>query len=731
MAIGYIYALRSLNYSIPNVSPYAISSLSQNKSSFPEFMTVTKDERFNTGVILNLAGVFGWKHFIIIYDEDNLGTYNYFVEKIAKNNMKIANSPDLRTMDMFYTKDEYPKWKNWFAKIISLKVRLFVIFLTPPFWFYIVESFYDAGLRRGDALFLSNARLAYSIVWETDLVQQRKIIELLYGTVITAQGEWIGEYGQKIKNGFIKEYGNETDFRCLAFDATILLLNGIEFTIKQGQNVNDHQVMNENLRKQKFLGCSGSISIEPEGNQRSIPTIVIFNLKWNEKEQFMYEELVGQYDASSSQLITFYSEIIWYDNTTIAPSDLVTYENDCPFPARNISHSERGAGILYAITISFIFITIIESFYLWKIFWKDIVIEKLTTPIHSHFEDYIVMGIIVIDLFQFISQGPDISGLFPWLSWLSNYSVIHFDSNVSGDAYWDYLYLALIISCYCVASAFLLAFKTFKILNYARDLSMIMLPIIGNMMFVPMISIILSIFECDKGIGPNVSDSFIKHDCATYCWGDKYLIWGVFSIISLIAYIPLSLYFRIYYENTNDYINIKAKPLFTIEKTIIQLLIVVLTKTSKPYDESLHGLFCIIILVLILFLCFKQSPYNYHRVNLWLTISYIAILWNYILSSLYWLARFDSPILWLMLQFLVWCILVAVGITIQCKFFPSLLIADKVVDITMFFKFSMGNQISAMELAKLKGKIIENKDKVPNFGNLSNSSQDHIFNNNY
>ncbi|CAG9309786.1 unnamed protein product [Blepharisma stoltei] len=126
-------------------------------------MTVTKDERFNTGVILNLAAVFGWKHFIIIYDEDNLGTYNYFVEKIAKNNMKIANSPDLRTMDMFYTRNDYPKWKSWFAKIISLKVRLFFIILTPPFWFYIVESFYDAGLRRGDVLFLSDARMAYSI----------------------------------------------------------------------------------------------------------------------------------------------------------------------------------------------------------------------------------------------------------------------------------------------------------------------------------------------------------------------------------------------------------------------------------------------------------------------------------------------------------------------------------------------------------------------------------------
>ncbi|CAG9309870.1 unnamed protein product [Blepharisma stoltei] len=710
--ILYIYALRSLNCSIPNVSPYATSSLTQNKTAFPEFMTVIRDERFNSQVILDLAVIFGWKKFIVLYDDNNKNTYLYFIALAEKFNIKIANRPELQKIDNDYTRDKYPIWKDWFAEIISLKVRLFVIFLTPPYSLYIAESFYDAGLRQGDTIFLSSNKLAYGLSLETDIEQRRKLLELSYGGIVVAQTEWIGEYGETVKNGFVKKYGNHRDFGCWAFDAAMLLLNGIEFTIKQGENVKNYKVLNSNLRKQKFLGCSGIVSIESGGNQRSFPTLGIYSLRWDERIQSLYEELVGQYDINSAQLITLYKSILWYDNTTVIPTDTIVYENDCPFPKSKIFNSNSGAKILYGISAAVVAFTIITAFAIWKKFWKNIKIKQLTTAAHIHFEDYILMGIMAADFFQFISQGPDISDLYMWLSKACGYSLIHFDSSVSGDNYWIYLYSAMIIACFWIFSAFILIFKL-KIcdnwmLRHARKISLLLLPIIGDLLFVPMISVLLSIFQCDKGIGSSITDSFIKNDCTTYCWTQKYSIWGALSIIFLATYIPLTIYFREYYENVNDHINIKTNPLFIVEKSIFQVIIVSINKTIKIYNESLHGLCCIILLLILIVISLKQNSYNYSRMNLWQIMSYLAISWNFILSSLYWLIKFDSLLLWRMMQYSLWLILIIAGIIVQCKWLPSLLITDKGADITIFFKFLMGSHVSAADINKIRKEVARN-----------------------
>ncbi|CAG9309807.1 unnamed protein product [Blepharisma stoltei] len=372
------YTLRYFNYSMPHISPYAPSSVTENYTAFPEFMTVIKDVAFNTQVILNLAVIFGWKNFVVIYDNASTVMYNYFVAQLKKFNMRIVNPPKLQQIDTYYTRNDYPKWKYWFEGLIKLRARLNVGFLTPPYWMYVVESFYDAGMRRGDWIFLANARLAYSLTWETDEVQRKKLINLMYGGIVISQAEWIGDYGQMLRNGFIKAYINDTDFRCLAFDSAMLLLHGIEFTIQKGQNVKDYEVINTNIRKQKFTGCSGTISIEPGGNQRSLPTIGIHNLKWDESSGKIYEDLVGEYDFSSAQLITFYKAIVWYDNTTNVPVDIIEYENGCPFPTKIIFRSDKGSGVLYGISSALIVISIIEALFMWKKFWSYLCINKLT-----------------------------------------------------------------------------------------------------------------------------------------------------------------------------------------------------------------------------------------------------------------------------------------------------------------------------------------------------------------
>ncbi|CAG9309789.1 unnamed protein product [Blepharisma stoltei] len=332
------------------------------------------------------------------------------------------------------------------------------------------------------------------------------------------------------------------------------------------------------------------------------------------------------------------------------------------------------------------------------------------------------MAVVAIDFFQFISQGPDIGWLFFWLSRICSYSITNFDYSVGKSNYWIYLYTAMIISCYWVFSACALIFNLNKLdgwlLKYVRIFATLLLPIIGNIVFVPMVSVFLSIFQCDEGTSNQISDSFIRHDCTTYCRNHKYILWAFFSLISLIMYIPLSIYFRYHYENSNDHINIRTKPTFILQKSVLQISIIAMSQTIKVYSQSLHGLCCSILLLIFILLCLKNSPYNYSRMNFWAVTSYFGVLYNFILSSIYWLTEFESQELWLSLQILVWATLGISGILIQWKLIPSLLLTAQPPDIAIFFRFSLGARVSAADINKLKKEIVQISDmgeeKLPN-----------------
>ncbi|CAG9309841.1 unnamed protein product [Blepharisma stoltei] len=161
---------------------------------------------------------------------------------------------------------------------INSKVRIYVIFLAPPNHFYFFEDLYDTGLRRGDAIFIFYDRVAYAFYLETNTTQREKLKELLYGSIMITQADWVGDYGKEIKQRYIKEFSYPLDYRCFSFDAAMLLLHGIRYTINQGGNVENSTLLNTYLRNQKFTGCSGTIAIESDTNDRSTGIIGVYSM---------------------------------------------------------------------------------------------------------------------------------------------------------------------------------------------------------------------------------------------------------------------------------------------------------------------------------------------------------------------------------------------------------------------------------------------------------------------
>jgi len=54
----------------------------------------------------------------------------------------------------------------------------------------------------------------------------------------------------------------------------------------------------------------------------------------------------------------------------------------------------------------------------------------------------------------------------------------------------------------------------FRALGLLADFSM---PILGNLCFIPFISILLEIFVCDHSIGNKFTDSYLSVDCYQFC----------------------------------------------------------------------------------------------------------------------------------------------------------------------------------------------------------------------
>ena len=44
------------------------------------------------------------------------------------------------------------------------------------------------------------------------------------------------------------------------------------------------------------------------------------------------------------------------------------------------------------------------------------------------------------------------------------------------------------------------------------------MPIWAYTLFVPLVYLLLGIYECEEGILDNLTDSFLAKDCNTFCW---------------------------------------------------------------------------------------------------------------------------------------------------------------------------------------------------------------------
>jgi hypothetical protein len=112
------------------------------------------------------------------------------------------------------------------------------------------------------------------------------------------------------------------------------------------------------------------------------------------------------------------------------------------------------------------------------------------------------------------------------------------------------------------------AFPKSGLMANLKSLSDTILPIIGNILFLPIISISLEVFICTETSGDDLADSFLHKDCYQTCWVDEHLTYAIISSLCLVVYLPVAVYMRPKWQEYQHDLHIITLPRSLIIKSI-------------------------------------------------------------------------------------------------------------------------------------------------------------------
>lgn len=178
--------------------------------------------------------------------------------------------------------------------------------------------------------------------------------------------------------------------------------------------------------------------------------------------------------------------------------------------------------------------------------------ELLNVKQEISFLDFVVGLTIVIEFFQYAAIGPDHKSISIFLDKISNGLSLDLGSFIKLDngVFWIITDIVLLLSLLwvilCIVVLFRLdeLFSRFIIFKYLSQMSDYLMPILGNLCFIPFISILLDNFVCDESIGNDFSDSFLAKDCYQFCWTGYHNVYAILSGIALLSYQPLAVFCR-------------------------------------------------------------------------------------------------------------------------------------------------------------------------------------------
>ncbi|CAG9323630.1 unnamed protein product [Blepharisma stoltei] len=681
MIDGTMTVFKALNISVPVLGVQASASL--NSDYFPQYTSVSFSNTYSASAIVFLLASYRIKRVSLLYLDNSSGKNfkNIFVSQAEAYKIEILNKNQAIPSDYNGTD------KSMLREIVDIKSRYVVIEVTNTEVFSVINGFYELGMRKGDLYLIFTGGFSVS---NSDIVESEhtQLLEIADGSLYIRFLSFYGSYGKQIYSKFEQEYGLVNDYMCLFYDATYLGAYAIDSMISRGFNLNSSGI-EEWIRKVQFRGCSGNVQISKSGNDRSTIKVGVYNLKLNNASWDI--TLSGVYDPTKAIVLEALADISWYtENNGVLPSEIIGDDLSCPFKSDEVRSFPYGYLIIVIIGVPFL---IFDIYFLYKNFGRKF--SQLQCKTEENILDTLQYFIMLIECLQYIAIGPDFKDLFP-----ESFNRITKISTLDLRG-WNPKYEFKIWYQITLMESFLglwLVFLVLSIFEFWRrwkisliiivsEIGKICLPIIGDILFLPMIWFLLLTFQCTESIGDKFTESFHNQDCTVFCWKDDHAKYVVGSIFSILVYLPTSLYYRPdLKDNIGDMVfHFKEHPCNSTIKSFMQILLVILNVALLPYSDTAHAVCFIFIIGVFGVFTLYRKPYSYDRASLWYSLFIFSCAWLWICCEF---ARINVVFGECILA-VGWLLLIAIGVIYQKRKLPSFLETPKGQDILSLFKFQL------------------------------------------
>jgi ABC-type branched-subunit amino acid transport system substrate-binding protein len=668
------------------------------------------------GSYANIFPEIGWRKFAVLYGDDTSGTimYETFKELAKHREIEILNNETLRRLPRYASKETY--WKDYRANLLELfrcNARIVIILATDTIPQYILELMFDLGARKGDFIF-TGAWMSPTLLSSGTPLNIMKRKELLEGTLTIGGAAWIGSFGEQVKKDIAAAYSQTDPARmaCWYYDATLTIAYALQMCMQRGLDYTNSAQLMKIMRQTRFAGCSGFVSWLSGSNDRDNIDYTLLNLVKDPVSGEYTMKEVGQYRPTSTLLLNFSAPFVFPDGTSVIPSDLRVVFGDCPFEDKLLREFSSGKHLTIGVIVIVMGLTTILSVLIYKKLWR--VKVSLIQKSELSVEDVMFMATIGIEAVQIAEMGPDLSNLGSIIKQTAGQLTGNFSSSISyaNGVYWVALNIAFgLIAVWVLLNVFTSLglenrYKKSWWCEIVGNIAHIALPLLGNVCFIPLISVLMDVYICDQAVGYGslgYTDSILAKDCYAYCWSKPHTIYAVFASISLICYISSAILLRPVWQDYQSNLHVRSYPLFLVVKSNLQVILVCLSKTLKRWHSFAHSiLFLCIITAFGVFLSVKPA-YNYKRASFWqvlscagvFVLSLIALLNDTVYNNPNFKLVFLVGILWVLL---IGTFHTVFGLVFQAYRLPSALYRKKTRDVQTILRFAFTNKVSASEI---------------------------------
>ena len=681
-----------LGIDIPVISGMGSSIDLSSSSRFPTFTRLVSPLSLTTATFSKYINIMNWKNIIVFYSNEPFGQSIYYIllNNTVVYGYQILNDKEFRAIPSNYNSTMYEKYVENIQNAVDAGCNLWIFAMSDPTPYFWIEALYDFGIRRGDITIFISTVTGLDAINSTG-GDPIKRAELMHGSFVLYNADWIGDYGDEIKKEFLASY-SDAWMPSFYIDSVFTLATTFDYLLNQGIDYANHTSFMNGIRNIRLLGCTGTISFDHSSNDRNLLYYNLYNFYQNTSTGQWHGDAVGLISPLSVIYYTILKEPVWPSGQI--PNDMKSKYMNCQFLQEKVINSAMSKRIKLGVFIGILLLSIFFTFLSLKYLHLD-KFEMLQFKEYASFEDYLTLGFIFLESLQLLSFSPSSNSfnlLFFTIIQLLSMNI--YENNAFRDStYWIMFYMAIIITSTWLTLLLISLIWNRKfpegIRNKIQRYKEITIPIFSSFLFIPIIAMILSIFSCDQAFGNEVTQSFLNYDCHINCWNYSYFNYAIPTIICFIGYVPLSIYYKLFWQNYNNQVHIRVKSYFMIGKSILLVCIIMLQKIIGIENEWVYGVIFCIVLSTGIIIIYVKHPYNFDRANWWACIMLCGLLYSSIIS-LFSLFFTIQSYAWSLLQFGGWIILIGLAVIKISRLPPSLLISLEGRTVVALFRFLFG-----------------------------------------